>query len=98
MAEGAEVVEVVALDNSFRPDQLTVAAGTEVRFVNRGRNEHDVLSVEADTWGAEAVDFGPGAEYAHVFDEPGTYRYYCSLHGNGDVGMVGVITVEATGD
>jgi plastocyanin len=97
-AEVVEVVEVVALDNSFRPDQLTVAAGTEVRFVNRGRNEHDALSVESDTWGVEAVDFGPGAEYVHVFDEPGTYRYYCSLHGNADVGMVGVITVEATGE
>ena len=99
-ADGAatEVVEVIALDNSFRPDRLTVGAGTEVRFVNRGRNEHDALSVERDTWGVEAVDFRPGAEYVHVFDEPGTYRYYCSLHGNVDVGMVGVIVVEPTGE
>ena len=75
-----------------------MAAGTEVRFVNRGRNEHDARSIEGDTWGVPAVDFGPGAEYTHVFDEPGTYRYYCSLHGNGEVGMVGVITVESAGE
>lgn len=86
--------EVVAIDNTFRPNSLTVAVGTEVRFVNRGRNEHDALSVEGDTWGVESVDFGPGDEYVHVFDEPGTYRYYCSLHGTADVGMVGEIVVE----
>ena len=94
----AETVEVVVLDNSFRPNELTVAAGTEVRFVNRGRNEHNVLSVEGDGWGVETVDFGPGAVYTHVFDEPGPSRYYCSLHGNADAGMVGLITVEAAGE
>ncbi len=87
------VVEVVALDNSFRPEVLEIAAGDEVVFVNRGRNEHDALSVEGDGWGVEVEDFLPGAEYRHVFDTPGTYRYYCSIHGTAEVGMVGTVIV-----
>jgi plastocyanin len=87
------VVEVVALDNSFRPEVLEIAAGDEVVFVNRGRNEHDALSVEGEGWGVEVEDFQPGDEYRHVFDTPGTYRYYCSIHGTTEVGMVGTVIV-----
>jgi plastocyanin len=84
---------VVALDNSFRPQQLEIAVGDEVEWENRGINEHNVLSIEGATWGVEVDDFQPGAVYSHVFDEPGEYRYYCSIHGSDTVGMVGTITV-----
>jgi plastocyanin len=84
---------VIALDNSFRPQQLEIAVGDEVEWENRGINEHNVLSIEGDTWGVEVDDFQPGAVYSHVFDEPGEYRYYCSIHGSDTVGMVGTITV-----
>ena len=40
-------------------------------------------------WAVETDDFGPDAVYEHTFDEPGTYRYYCSIHGTTDAGMVG---------
>lgn len=85
--------EVGVLDNSFRPAELTVAAGTTVLWENVGRNDHNVLPVEGDAWGVEAEAFAPGATFRHRFTEPGTYAYYCSLHGTTTKGMVGTITV-----
>jgi plastocyanin len=85
--------EVGVLDNTFRPEQVTVSAGTEVVWDNGGRNDHNVLPVEGDEWGVEADDFAPGDVYRHRFTEPGTYAYYCSLHGTTTAGMVGTIVV-----
>jgi plastocyanin len=86
--------EVTALDNSFRPENIEVPAGTEVVWTNKGRNEHNVLHVDGDDWVVEVDDFQPGATYAHTFDEPGVYRYYCSIHGTSDAGMIGTIVVS----
>lgn len=87
------VVPVVALDNSFRPQAIEVHVGDTVSWENRGNNDHNVLSVETGEWGADVTDFAPGAVYTHVFTEPGEYRYYCSIHGSGQAGMTGTITV-----
>jgi plastocyanin len=92
LVEGV-VEDVSVLDNTYRPDRLEVAAGTEVAWHNDGRNDHNVLPVEGDDWGADAEAFTPGDEYRHRFTEPGTYPYYCSLHGTTTKGMVGTIVV-----
>jgi plastocyanin len=86
--------EVTALDNSFRPENIGVAIGTEVVWTNKGRNEHNVLHVDGDDWGVEVDDLQPGASYSHTFDEAGVYRYYCSIHGTADAGMIGTIVVS----
>ncbi len=89
-----EVVTGPALDSSCRPETVTVAAGTEVVFTNRGRNDHNVLPADGgDAWGVMTEDFGPGDTYRHVFAEPGEYPYYCSIHGTAEVGMVGRVVV-----
>ena len=92
LVEGVEV-EVSAIDNTFRPETIEVEAGTEVVWTNDGRNDHNVLPVEGDDWGVEAEDFAPDDEYRHRFTEPGTYPYYCSLHGTTTKGMVGTVVV-----
>jgi plastocyanin len=90
--------EVVALDNSFNAEGISVPAGTTVRWVNNGRQDHDVIPAgETDAsgeWGADPGDFAPGGTYEHTFAEPGTYNYYCTLHGTESAGMVGVVVVE----
>jgi plastocyanin len=88
------VVPVVALDNSFRPQQLEVHVGDTVSWENRGNNDHNVLSVETGEWGTEVTNFAPGATYTHVFTKPGVYAYYCSIHGSAQAGMTGTITVK----
>lgn len=94
LVEGVEA-EVSAIDNTFRPETLTVQAGTEVVFTNDGRTEHNVLPVEGTDWGVQKEDFEPDDVYRHRFTEPGTYAYYCSLHGTTTNGMIG--TIEVTG-
>ena len=83
-----------SLDNSFVVASVEIEAGTEVRWVNGGRNDHNVLPVD-DTldWGVERDEFEPTDEYAHVFDQPGVYPYYCSIHGTKEAGMVGAVVV-----
>src|SRR5918995_4064654 len=84
---------VTALDNSFMPENIQVEAGAEVVWTNEGRNEHNALHVDGGDWGVEVDDFQPGDVYSHTFDEPGVYRYYCSIHGSTDAGMIGTVVV-----
>jgi plastocyanin len=105
-----EVVNIQALDNSFRPVDFEIAAGTEVMFDNRGRNDHNILPdtvkddaglialLASDTsptaWGVASTDFVPGDTYSHLFNVPGVYKYYCSIHGAPGAGMYGTLTVS----
>lgn len=89
-----QTVDIRSLDNSFIQQELQVEAGTEVNWINGGRNDHDVLPVdESLSWGVDRDTFVPGTEYSHVFDTPGVYPYYCSIHGTSEAGMVGAIIV-----
>jgi len=98
VAANGEVIEVRALDNTFRVADIEVVAGTEVLWLNGGRNDHNVFPVdESQDWGIATEDFTPGDEYSHLFDTPGTYLYYCTIHGTKTVGMVGSVTVVAPG-
>jgi plastocyanin len=90
------VEEVWAIDNTFRVPEIEVEAGTEVLWINRGRNEHDVEPVDdRQDWGVGKEAFVPGDEYRHVFDTPGVYDYYCTLHATPDAGMIGRVVVVA---
>jgi plastocyanin len=86
---------VQALDNTFRPEKIEVPAGTTVVWQNVGRNAHDVAPARDDDYGVDKTRFAPGDGYSHRFTEPGTYDYYCTLHGTPDAGMIGTVTVTA---
>lgn len=94
LVEGEEV-EVLAIDNVFQPEDITVPAGTTVRWVNNGRNDHNIIPEDEGTeWLVEAEDFVPGDEFEFRFTDTGSFRYFCSIHGTIDVGMIGTVTVE----
>lgn len=91
-----EEAAVLALDNNFIPSDITVVAGTEVVFTNNGRNDHNVVPADdpgATTWGVLEAGFHPTDVYSRVFDRPGTYVYFCTIHGTKKAGMFGTITV-----
>lgn len=92
LVEGVEET-VVVLDNTFRPGEIEVAAGTTVAWENRGRNDHNVLPVDGKAWGVNTDSFAPNDSYQHRFTQPGTFAYYCSLHGTTTKGMVGTVVV-----
>lgn len=89
-AEQPPAVTVSLRDNRFRPARITIAAGTQVIWSNDEPDEsveHNVISRDY-RWASS--NFLPGETYERTFTTPGTYRYFCDLHG----GMVGQIVVE----
>ncbi len=92
-AEDGASVLVSSIDNLFLPERLHIEEGATVIWRNDGRNEHNVIPVNGGGWGVSLADFQPRDTYSYVFAEAGTYRYYCSIHGTAEAGMVGVIEV-----
>ncbi len=89
--EPPEVVSVDMLDFTYGPVDITIPAGTSINFINQGEFEH---SATDDDGAWDTGLFGTGGEATIVFDTPGTYPYYCILHGTpGGNGMAGTVTV-----
>lgn len=92
---GETKVGVDAVDNAFEPRYIRISPGTEVEFTNAGRNPHNVVpSEEGQFETIPTDDLQPGDSASLTFDDPGTYPYYCSLHGTATRGMIGRIVVE----
>ena len=79
-------------DFQFGPKEITVPVGTTVTWVNKGTKKH---SATADDGSFDTGLFAPGESKSVTFDKPGTYPYFCQLHGDkGGKAMAGVITVK----
>ena len=80
----------VTIDNfAFEPDTLTVARGTKVTWVNHDDEPHTVVSADkAVRFKSQALDTNDS--FSFVFDKPGIYKYFCSIH----TFMVGTIVVK----
>ena len=87
------VVDVQSIDNTFRPNRVMVTPGTEVRWTNMGRNEHDITPVDGSAWGVAKEEFQPGMTYSLVVGGVGEIPYYCKIHGRPGFGMIGTIVV-----
>lgn len=85
--EAGVTVDVSAVNNTFDPAEVTVAAGEAVRWTNADTVAHDVTS-EDGTLAGLIPD--AGSEFSHTFSDPGTYAYTCTLH----PGMDGTVIVE----
>ncbi len=92
----ATAVPIAVTDNAFAPQIVRVAPGATVSWRNDGQVQHNVLkAIDSQNFGTQ---FGIDAlvvngTYQYTFTTPGVYRYYCSLHGNPDRGMVGMVLV-----
>jgi YVTN family beta-propeller protein len=97
---GTAAVANIAVTNkfAFEPAHLTVAAGTVVRWTNKGAVPHTVTSGQssrpADNPGAELDrPLASGAVVERTFTTPGDWAYFCRYHEG--MGMAGVVTVTA---
>ena len=88
---GKRAVTVDVVDNNFQPGYITVSAGTNVTFANRGHNRHNEVSV-GDGFKSSGL-LGDGDSWKVTFDEVGDFPLYCSLHGTPTSGMTGGIRV-----
>ena len=82
---GEETVEIA--DLAFAPDELTVAVGSEVTWVNNDTVAHTATS-DDDVFDSGNLD--EGQEFSFTFDEAGTFSYVCEIHPT----MTGTIVVE----
>jgi 3',5'-cyclic-AMP phosphodiesterase len=74
---------------TFAPAALTVRAGEEVTWVNEDDAPHTVAGSDPGSpLKSPALDTGD--QYAAKLTQPGTYKYFCSLHPH----MTGVVNVS----
>jgi 3',5'-cyclic AMP phosphodiesterase CpdA len=73
---------------TFAPAAITVRAGQDLTWVNEDDAPHTVLGTEPGSpLKSPALDTGD--KYAVTLQQPGTYKYFCSLHPH----MTGTVTV-----
>ena len=81
-------------DNFFDPANLTVTVGTTVAWRHVGNNEHTVTSGTPTINPGVLFDSGVlhnGGGFNFTFTAPGTYAYFCRIHG---INMTGTVTVQ----
>jgi plastocyanin len=88
------IVTVHVRDNTFTPPRLAVKPGTVVRWVNVGRNRHNVTPNSGKAFGSG--DLAPGQSYTARFGDAGNFAYYCSLHGAPGRGQHATVAVGDT--
>lgn len=90
----------------FVPAQMTITAGDTVTWSNRSGTEHTVKRCDPAgcdgksggtgtdaNFGSATIALRAGGTFQFTFDQPGTYVYYCTIHGYSL--MHGTITVTA---
>ena len=89
-AKSATAPRSVTISNfTFAPTAITVRAGQDVTWVNEDDAPHTVVGTEPGSpLKSPALDTGD--KYAVTLQQPGTYKYFCSIHPR----MTGQIVVE----
>jgi plastocyanin len=83
----AQTVQVQIQNFAYSPDPLTISVGTTVTWTNMDQAPHSATSV-TNVWSSPVLN--TGQSYSFTFTQPGTYPYYCVIHGN----MHGMIVVQ----
>lgn len=91
-ADASEIM-VDAKSFEFNPSQITIKAGDDVTIVlDSADAEHDfVVEGQGHIVGAKA---GKQAKGGLMIDQPGTYKFWCSVSTHRSAGMEGTLTVE----
>jgi amicyanin len=77
-AIAAQEPNEVTIDNfTFGPQELTVAVGTTVKWVNHDDIPHNVINKDK-VFRSKALDTDDS--YSFTFASAGTFDYFCGLH------------------
>lgn len=93
------VVTVQVVNNEFLPSTFSLTAGGIVTFTwGASAGPHNVTPVAPNLIPASSNPPPPGTHSAPysfdvTFPTAGTFKFYCGVHGNPDIGMHGTITV-----
>lgn len=85
----------VAVQNyAYSPMTTTVNLGDKVIWTNLDNDPHSITSMDEHAGLFDSGEFGLNGIYERVFDTPGTYKYYCTVHGDF---MTGYVVVQSSG-
>jgi plastocyanin len=85
IATGVSVIRM--LDNSFAPNDTTVAVGTTIRWRNDGTFAHNTTG-PGGAWAS--TNLAQNGTFDHTFSTAGVFEYTCTLHD----GMNGIVRVQ----
>ena len=85
-----KTVEVAISNFTFTPNELTIAPGTTVKWVNHDDIPH-LVAEKALAFKSQALDTNDS--FSFTFTKPGDVEYFCVLHPH----MIGKITVKGGG-
>ncbi len=80
-------VEVVIEGFAFKPDVLNISVGTIVIWRNNDAVAHTVTARDNSF---DSGNMAPNATFSHLFEQSGTFDYYCRIHPS----MTGKVIVE----
>lgn len=78
----------------YEPMTVTVTLGDKVVWTNFDTDPHSITSMDEHAGLFDSGEFGVNGTYERVFDAPGTYKYYCTVHGKF---MTGYVVVRNSG-
>jgi plastocyanin len=79
-------------DFAYDPKELTVETGEVVTWTNADGAKHTVTAEPGDPVEFKSETMQDGDSFAQTFSEPGTYAYFCSIHGRDR--MAGTVVVQ----
>ena len=100
VAPSIERVRIV--DTAFQPEDLTVGVRSTIVWKQIGLQAHSVTAADESFDSSPSCSpirtdkcLGEGDDFSVEFTEPGSYDYFCRVHGLPDgTGMTGIITVK----
>ena len=89
MVASGPVTTITTLNNTFQPNDVTVAPGTMVVWLISGAT-HNVTFKDSPPPGGNIGDTQAGSSVARIFTATGRYAYECTIH----EGMKGRVRVQ----
>ena len=86
----AATIDVSIVGVDFSPSTVNIQVGDTVRWTNNTGTFHDVKADDNSFGNTAATSW----TFTHTFSAPGSFGYYCSLHGFPGGGMSGTVMVE----
>lgn len=92
----APEVELEAVEFAYNTSSFEIEAGRPVTIAlhNQGVLEHDITIEGFEHLGGAHAQPGEEAAFTVTIEQPGEYRYYCTIPGHLEAGMEGVLVVR----
>lgn len=76
--EAVTLAEVVIESFAFGPSVIEIGVGDTVVWTNKESSVGHTTVANDGSW--QSALLSPGKTFEQVFDRPGTYTYFCSIH------------------